>query len=336
MDTAFLSSGDLLADRRYSYAEMLASNGDAMGAADLLSQALDLAPDWAAGWMRLGQHLEAAGAQPEAIKAYLQAATLDPDGGLGAQMRLAFLGVGDVQDDQQAAYVATLFDHYASDFEQALVQRLGYVVPDRLAEMLGAELAEQGVAMLARGADLGCGTGLMGERVRGLLSHLEGVDLSRAMVEKTASKGIYDRVKQGGLEDYLKEFPDALDLISAADVLMYCGALAPVFKGVKKALRGGGYFVFSVERHHGEEDQVLRDSLRYAHGRAAVVRELEAADLKIVRIDETEIRRDRGAPVEGLLVLARKHERMTSPVAPGLLITDLPQANAMGEPESVQ
>lgn len=335
MDTAFLSSGDLIVDRRYFYAEMLAEGGDIPGAADLLSQALELAPGWAAGWMRLGQHLEAACSQAEAIKAYLQAATLDPEGRMGAQMRLAFLGAGEVRDDQQSAYVATLFDHYAADFEQALVQRLGYVVPDRLARLLDAELVANNVALLARGADLGCGTGLMGERLRWRLSHLEGVDLSRAMVEKTTAKGIYDRVEQGNLEDYLAGLSEALDLISAADVLMYCPALAPVFGGIATALRPGGYFAFSVELHGGEEDQVLRDSLRYAHGRAAVLRDLEAAGLAVARLEEAEIRHDRGQPVLGLLVLARKPEELTGPLAPGFAMVELVAADTdrFAEPE---
>ena len=48
-----MSSGDLIADRRADYAEALATDEPA-AACDLYLQALDLAPDWAAGWYRLG------------------------------------------------------------------------------------------------------------------------------------------------------------------------------------------------------------------------------------------------------------------------------------------
>lgn len=53
-----LSSGDLIADRRADYAKMLAEAGDAPGAAELMAQALELAPDWAAGWFRLADYEE--------------------------------------------------------------------------------------------------------------------------------------------------------------------------------------------------------------------------------------------------------------------------------------
>ena len=47
------SSGDLLADRRYAYAEGLMADGDAAAAADLLRQALELVPDWVPALMAL-------------------------------------------------------------------------------------------------------------------------------------------------------------------------------------------------------------------------------------------------------------------------------------------
>ena len=44
MARAFLSSGDLIADRRASYADMLFESGDHVAAADLMRQALDITP----------------------------------------------------------------------------------------------------------------------------------------------------------------------------------------------------------------------------------------------------------------------------------------------------
>lgn len=40
------SSGDLLADRRYAYAEALLTEGDAAAAIELAEQALERAPDF--------------------------------------------------------------------------------------------------------------------------------------------------------------------------------------------------------------------------------------------------------------------------------------------------
>ncbi|MGA8323200.1 MAG: SAM-dependent methyltransferase, partial [Xanthobacteraceae bacterium] len=50
----FVSSGDLIADRRYQWALDLAARGDLAGAADLLTQTLEMAPGFAAAWFTLG------------------------------------------------------------------------------------------------------------------------------------------------------------------------------------------------------------------------------------------------------------------------------------------
>ena len=62
-----LSSGDLIADRRADYAKMLADGGEPGSAAELMAQALERAPDWAAGWFRLADYEEKSG-RKEAAK----------------------------------------------------------------------------------------------------------------------------------------------------------------------------------------------------------------------------------------------------------------------------
>jgi hypothetical protein len=49
----FLSSGDLMADRRFDFARDLQLKGDPVAAADLLSQAIELAPGFASAWFTL-------------------------------------------------------------------------------------------------------------------------------------------------------------------------------------------------------------------------------------------------------------------------------------------
>ena len=62
-----LSSGDLVADRRAAYATSLADEKDFVAAAELMEQALELAPDWAAGWCLLGDYRAEAGDSGGAI-----------------------------------------------------------------------------------------------------------------------------------------------------------------------------------------------------------------------------------------------------------------------------
>lgn len=320
--TTFLSSGDLIVDRRAQYAQMLAEAGDFAAAADLMEQALADAPNWAAGWMMAGGFHLKAEALGGAIAAWQRAAGLDPAGTLGAQMHLAAHGIAEVEPETQAAYVEALFDQYADHFEEALLQKLDYVVPGKLAGLIEGAMARVGIEGFARGLDLGCGTGLMGERLRQSVSHLTGVDLSAAMVSETARKGLYDALEQGELLAFLQQEGRVADLVTAADVFMYCPALPPIFAAVHGVLRDGGMFAFSIESFAGDHDQMLQASLRYAHNGDGVRQALAHAGFEIVADADAVIRQDGGQPVMGRLFVARKPEGEVS------------EASEMGEAET--
>lgn len=303
---AFLSSGDVIADRRAGYARALAEGGDFAAAADLMQQALELAPHWAAGWDLLGSYHEKAGNIGAAISAWRHLEALDDEGMFGARLKLAAHGAASAGEGTATGYVEALFDQYAPRFESALLQNLGYRVPELLDTMIGAVMAEHGIAGFAEALDLGCGTGLMGERLRGKVSYLEGIDLSAAMVAETGRKGIYDRLEKAELVAFLNGYAEKADLVTAADVFIYCGALAPVLAASARVMRPGALLAFSLEAHDGPEAMFLRPSLRYAHNGEATRQAITAAGLEIARFEQATLRQDRGAPIAGLLVVARK------------------------------
>ncbi|MFK4812633.1 class I SAM-dependent DNA methyltransferase [Devosia sp. ZW T5_3] len=312
MTKAFHSSGDVIADRRAGYAKMLAEGGDHAAAADLMAQALELTPQWAAGWELLGNYSEKAGDISGAISAWRHLEALDDDGLFGAGLKLAAHGAASASEGTAVSYVEALFDQYAPRFESALLQNLGYQVPALLDAMLVAEMGRLGIERFALAIDLGCGTGLMGERVRAKVSYLEGVDLSAAMIAETGKKGIYDRLDKAELVAALAGRMAEADLVTAADVFIYCGALRPVLSAVVPAMLPGGLLAFSLEAHDGEEAVFLRPSLRYAHGVAATRQALLDAGLEILRFEKATLRQDRGSPIEGILVLARKPVNVNS------------------------
>ncbi len=88
----FVTSGDLIADRRYQWALDLASRGDLAGAADLLTQTTELAPGFAAAWFMLGAVRDKLGDRDGAIAAFTQARDSDPEDSQGAGLQLARLG----------------------------------------------------------------------------------------------------------------------------------------------------------------------------------------------------------------------------------------------------
>ena len=156
-----LASGDLIAERRFAYAKAAAEEGDWSAAAELFEQTLERAPDWAAAWFALGEAREKLGDLDAAARAFRETLVADPTDAQGALARLALMGRGDAPGALPQAYVARLFDDYAWRFDKHLTKNLGYRAPALIAEALSAVAPGR---HFASALDLGCGTGLMGER----------------------------------------------------------------------------------------------------------------------------------------------------------------------------
>ncbi|HEY5820209.1 MAG TPA: methyltransferase domain-containing protein [Mesorhizobium sp.] len=295
------SSGDLLADRRADYAEMLFGNGEPAAAAELMMGAMEMAPDWALGWFRLGEFHEAAGATPQAIEAWRMTLKLDPDDRAGVALKLSLAGAAPAPEAPPSAFVEALFDQYAPTFDTSLVDKLGYRVPDLLLDAIRA----QDERRFGTAIDLGCGTGLMGERLRPLAGTLIGYDISAAMLKKAADKTVYDHLEKADLQTLDGSGMNA-DLVTAADVLMYLGALGRIFSSVARMLVQNGLFAFSVEAHDGPEGFVLRASRRYAHSQDYLRGQLGANGFSVMSLNRHIIRMDRNEPIDGLVLVARR------------------------------
>jgi predicted TPR repeat methyltransferase len=280
---------------------MLFQAGDHAAAASLLADTLALVPGWAAGWFRLGEMREAAGELAAAAEAWTEALRLDPADRLGASLKLGLIGAAHAIEAPPSAFVETLFDQYAESFDRALVERLAYRVPD----LIAAALEAAGARAFAHVVDLGCGTGLMGERLRRAASFLDGYDLSSGMLKKAQAKRLYDRLSQQDLQTFDPAGLKA-DLVVAADVFLYLGALERIVAACAAILPEGGLLAFSVERHAGPEPMQLRPSRRYAHSEAYLRDLLAKAGLAIVSMEAHPIRMDRGEPIVGLIVVARR------------------------------
>ena len=304
---AFRSSGDLLADRRYDYAMAAKADGDGDAAADLLAQALEIAPRWAAGWFALGEVEAARGATEAAAAAFRQAIACDPGDAMGAGLMLARLGLNPAVSAMSTGYVTALYDDYAPRFERALRDGLTYRGPEMLRDAVGRACAATGrVPQFDRMLDLGCGTGLAGAVFAPLCGRIDGVDLSARMVEQARRKGVYGAVSVGDLRTFLGGREDgSTDLVIAADVFIYCADLAPIMRDIGRVLSPGGLSAFTVETHDGD-GVILGAALRYAHGEAVVRAALAEAGLAPVVFEPAAIRHEAGRPVPGWAVVAAK------------------------------
>ena len=228
----FLSSGDLVADRRFDFARDLQLKGDLVAAADLLLQATELAPGFASAWFTLGEIREQLGERDAAIAAFRKAQRADPDDRHGASLRLMLLGAERLSA-MPPAYVRALFDQYAPKFESALVDDLGYRGPALLFKaVLAARAAVRKPAFFRRAIDLGCGTGLAAAAFARDVDHFIGVDLSPRMIEKARATGLYAELEVDDMLQGLRSKPEtSAELILAADAMVYVADLAPVLRG---------------------------------------------------------------------------------------------------------
>ena len=295
-----MSSGNMTADRRFAYAQLLRRDGDAEAAADILAQTLELVPEWPEGRFALAETLAEAGRKYDAIAAYETYLTLDPADSMGAAVKLALL-TAIAPKVLPEAYLRRLFDEYAPRFEKALREKLRYRAPEILREALDEV---QTTGTFARTFDLGCGTGLAGVALRERTAWLGGVDLSAAMVKGARDKGIYDQLTVGDMIAALGDLDPACDLIVAADVLTYVGDLAPLFVTVRRHLASKGSFAFTVQRHDGE-GFVLGAEHRFSHSQTYIENLAAQSGFEVLILKPAVSRQEKGVDVPGLVAVLR-------------------------------
>ena len=284
-------NAEALAQRGAAIAEL----GDTAQALASIDRSLQLDPSPAAAWTLRGSLLRTLGRAQEAVTSFEQAIERGGDSELNRFYLASLTG----QQAPQAAprqYVQGLFDNYAQEFESHLVEVLNYHAPEILVE----ELRRSGRRFHAA-LDLGCGSGLCGPLLRSVADRIDGIDLSQAMVDRASATGSYDSVEQHDLVPYLQETDRRYDLVVAADVLVYVGALEGTFAGVARVIEPEGMFCFTVElAPEVEAELVLQPSLRYAHSAGYIRRVAEPYGFEIIASSKHPIREDQGTPVPGL------------------------------------
>ncbi|HTI86006.1 MAG TPA: tetratricopeptide repeat protein [Alphaproteobacteria bacterium] len=247
-------------NNRATVLRTLGREDEAIASAD---RAVALNPRYREAHLNRAHALDTGKRYEEAIVSYRNAASCGADPEEVAYY-LAALGAAPLPAASPRSYVAGLFDGYAENFDQSLLG-LGYDVPRQLAAAVVA-LRPNGVSDVA---DVGCGTGLSGAALRAISSRLVGADLSAKMLAKAQQRGVYDRLAQAELVEFLRVSPQSWDLIVAADVLIYMGDLEPVFAAARSALHSTGLFAYSVEAHDTQSQEgdgyVIRPTRRFAH-----------------------------------------------------------------------
>ncbi len=258
-------------------------------------KAIAINPNNAEIQFNLASVLSRLGEKDDAIKAYSKTIELDPNN-MTARHLLSAL-IGETTDKPPAEYVAELFDDFADTFDDQLVNKLKYQTPQEIYHLFTNKV-EQGNKY--RILDLGCGTGLCGALLAEHASELIGVDLSAGMIEKAKDLNVYDALIVDDIDGYLSSVSQVFDIIISADVFVYLGALEDTFKQCKDRLKPSGKFIFSVEKHEGDDYKLL-DTGRYAHSASYIRKIADKAGFVEKDFKALVLREQAGKPINGFI-----------------------------------
>jgi predicted TPR repeat methyltransferase len=297
----------LAGDRRLVAAHL--GLGDALGVAGRWDEALAsyrravaLAPRQAEAYVSLATALLTTGQREAAVASFRQASMLDPGHRLAAYMLAELRGE---TGREQADYVRATFDDYAKIFDEHLVATLKYRMP----ELLASTLAELHPAPFSAVLDLGCGTGLVADAFgTARAGAIDGVDLSAEMLAVARGKGRYRTLEVADLRDVLKRPATraaGYDLVTAADVFIYVGALDDVFPAIHAVLPETGLFAFSVEHLDGD-GYVIQPSGRHAHSEGYIAELAAVAGFSRLRVTRAPLRQENKVDIPGRLEVLRR------------------------------
>jgi predicted TPR repeat methyltransferase len=284
---------------------LYAEQGDRANAIRYYVKALELLPGDTSARKLLGTTYYAMGRIAEAGEVYRQWLEHEPDHPTARHMYAACTGVG-VPDRAPDEYVEYAFDQFAESFESVLNERLNYQAPQLCADMLAQHLPppQRQFVML----DAGCGTGLCGPLMAPWAQVLAGVDLSKRMLDRAQTKGVYSDLYKAELTEFLTLSPRQWDVVLSADTLCYFGDLTKVTAAAAGSLKPGGTLVFTVEAL--PEDSVHSHQIqphgRYAHHQRHLVDVLSQAGLHLLEMAAVILREEGGKPVQGWVVAARQ------------------------------
>jgi len=142
------------------------------------------------------------------------------------------------------------YDAFSSTYDEGRDRGYHKLIDDQAAAIV-RRVAEGRTAL-----EVGCGTGLVMQRVAGFAAHVTGIDVSPGMLARARERGL--DVREGSATAL--PFPDAaFDVVYSFKVLAHVDPVEPALAEMARVTRPGGHLVF---------DAYNRRSLRFLVKRA--------------------------------------------------------------------
>jgi predicted TPR repeat methyltransferase len=261
---------------------------------------LAMDPDYLAAANNLAYLFHRAGEVDQAVLHYTQVLGLRPEDESVRYLLASLLGTP--LDHAPDAYVRNFFDTYAEGFEHSLVDELGYDNPQKLYECLCNSSARS--SAYEHGLDLGCGTGLSGLSFKGVVTVLDGVDLSRNMLTQAAQKDCYTLLYPDSISHHLDATGETYDFFLATDVFIYVGDLFKIFTAAQAIARPEALFCFSTEHLAADGFQLLQTG-RFAYSHDYIRQIAASTGWTVLALEPTLLRKEREVWISGDLWILR-------------------------------
>lgn len=142
------------------------------------------------------------------------------------------------------------YDAFSSTYDEGRDRGYHRLIDDQAAAIV------RRVATGRTALEVGCGTGLVMQRVAGFAAHVTGIDVSPGMLARARERGLDVREASATA----LPFPDAaFDVVYSFKVLAHVDPVEPALAEMARVTRPGGHLVF---------DAYNRDSLRFLVKRA--------------------------------------------------------------------
>ena len=150
---------------------------------------------------------------------------------------------------ETAEETRALYDKFSGSYDDEVAEQ-GYATPARIATALSAQTRDHALPVL----DFGCGTGLAGLALTEAgFQTLDGLDLSREMLEGAVARDVYRALAQIDPDVDLRGTAENYAAVVACGVIGSGAAPLTTFDTILYAMAPGALFAFSFNDHTLED-----------------------------------------------------------------------------------
>lgn len=258
-------------------------------------KAINLKSDFFAAYKNLGTLFNESGDVKKALQYYNEAYKISPDPEIHHLINSLS---GTTESKFNKEYAEILFDDQAKSFENLLVGKLDYQLPKIVSNFLVNMGQNNSLGSIL---DLGCGTGLFGKEIKKYCNYLEGVDISKSMLNEALNKKTYNKLVHADISDYLLRAELKFDIFISLDTFIYIGNIEEIFRLIVSRNKSEGIFIFSTELYEeeGNVDYNLEKSGRYSHSHSYIESLCEKFNYEIKFFEKVKLRKERKSNIIG-------------------------------------